>query len=90
MMIRLLLVMSLLIFSGCAGKSVCKPLGNNAFEIELKDNGTMDMLNSSRLEQEWNHEARKICPGGYTVQSQSYVTEKAFEPARLTGIITCR
>jgi hypothetical protein len=90
MTIKLVLVLFLLIFSGCAGETRHTQTGDHTFEIVMEDNGMMNMLNSSRLKQEWNNEAKKICPRGYTVQNQTVIPEKAFEPARLTGTVTCK
>lgn len=90
-MIRiLLLVLSLVVFSGCAGETRYSQAGNHSFEIVMEDNGMMHMLNSSRLDQEWNNEAKEICPNGYTVQNQTHIPERAFEPARLSGTVTCK
>ena len=90
MTIKLVLVTSFIIFSGCAGETRYTKTGNNTFEVVMEDNGMMYMLNSSRLEQEWKNEANKICPSGYTVQNQELIPERAFEPARLTGTVTCK
>jgi hypothetical protein len=87
---KLALVLSLVIFSGCAGETRYTQTGNHTFEIVMEDNGMMNMVNSSRLEQEWSNEAKKICPRGYTVQNQTRTLERAFEPARLTGTVTCK
>ena len=87
---KLVLVLSLVIFSGCAGESRYTQTGNRTFEVVMEDNGTMSLLNSSRLEQEWNDEANKLCPRGYTVQNQQHIPERAFEPARLSGTVTCK
>ena len=87
---KLVLVLSLVIFSGCAGKTRYTQTGNHTFEIVMEDNGMMNMLNSSRLEQEWNNEAKKLCPGGYTVKNQAQIPERAFEPARLAGTVACK
>jgi len=87
---KLVLVLSIVIFSGCAGETGYKQTANHTFEIVMEDNGMMNKLNSSRLEQEWNNEANKICPGGYTVQNQTLIPERAFEPAKLTGTVTCK
>jgi hypothetical protein len=87
---KLVLVLLLVIFSGCAGKTRYTQTGNQTFEVVMEDNGMMNMLNSSRLEQEWNNEAKKICPRGYTVQNQTFFPERAFESARLTGTVTCK
>ncbi len=87
---KLFLALSLIILSGCAGQSRYTKTGDNTFELVMEDNGTMSMLNTSRLEEEWNSEALKICPHGFTVQKQTYFQEEAFKPARLTGIISCK
>jgi len=87
---KLVLVLSLVIFSGCAGETRYTQTGNHTFEIIMEDNGMMNMLNSSKFEQEWNNEAKKICSRGYTVQNQTLIAERAFEPARLTGTVTCK
>jgi hypothetical protein len=87
---KLVLVLSLIIFSGCAGQSRYTQTGNETYEVVMEDNGTMSLLNSSRLEQEWNNEAEKLCPRGYIVKNQQHIPEKAFEPARLTGTVTCK
>ena len=90
-MIRiLLLVLSFVVFSGCAGERRYTKTGNHSFEIVMEDNGMMHLLNSSRLDQEWNNEAKKKCPLGYTVQNQTHSPERAFEPARLSGTVTCK
>ena len=87
---KLVLVLSFVIFSGCAGETRFTKTGDHTFEVVMEDNGMMYMLNSSRFEQEWKNEISKICPNGYTIQNQTYIPEKAFEPARLTGIVTCK
>lgn len=87
---KLVLALSLVILSGCAGESRYTQTGDHAFELVMEDTGIMSMLNTSRLEREWNNEAKKICARGYTVQKQTYFPEKAFEPARLVGTITCQ
>lgn len=87
---KLVLALFLVILSGCAGESRYTKTGDNTFELVMDDNGIMSMLNTSRLEREWNNEAAKICPKGYTVQNQTYILEKAFEPARLIGTISCK
>jgi hypothetical protein len=90
MTVKLVLVLSIAIFSGCAGKTSHTQTGEHSFEIIMVDNGIMNMLNSSRLEQEWNNEAKKLCPRGYTVQTQTNIPERAFEPGKLTGKVTCK
>ena len=87
---KMVLVLSLVVFSGCAGESRYTQTGDHVFELVMEDTGIMSMLNTSRLEREWNNEAKKLCPKGYIVQNQNYFPEKSFEPARLTGTITCK
>ncbi len=87
---KLVLALFIVIFSGCAGESRYTKIGNQTFELAMDDTGIMSMLNTSRLEQEWNNEAEKLCPKGYTVKNQTYFPEKSFEPARLIGTITCK
>lgn len=90
MLRKLVLALSLLILAGCAGESRYVRTGDHTFELVMDDTGIMSMLNTSRIEQEWNDEAKKICPQGYTVQNQTLIPEKAFEPARLIGTISCK
>jgi hypothetical protein len=87
---KLVLVSLLLIISGCAGESRYTQTGDHTFELVMKDDGIMSKLNTSRFEEEWNREALKICPRGYTVQNKMYTPEKAFEPAMMTGSISCK
>jgi len=87
---KLAVALSLLIISGCAGESRYTQTGDHMFELVMDDTGIMSMLNTSRLDQEWNNEAMKLCPKGYTVQKQTYIPEKAFEPAKLIGTISCK
>jgi hypothetical protein len=87
---KLVLALFLVILAGCAGESRYTKTGDHTFELVMEDNGTMSMLNTSRLEEEWNSEAQKICPHGFTVQKQTYFPEKAFKPARLIGSISCK
>ena len=87
---KLFLVLSLVILSGCSGESRYTRTGDHTFELVMDDTGIMSILNTSRLEREWNSEAGKICPQGYTVQNKTFSPEKAFEPARLTGTISCK
>ncbi len=86
----LFLVLSLAVLSGCAGEARYSQTGSRSYEIAVEDNGILSKINSSRIDQEWNDEAKKICPQGYTVQDQTYITERSFEPARLIGTISCR
>jgi hypothetical protein len=62
---------------------------SDTYEVEVYDDGAMAMLNSSLLHQDWADEAKKICPGGYTVVRQEYFREEPFKPARIVGIIRC-
>jgi hypothetical protein len=87
---KLVLALSILILSGCAGETRYTKTGDHTYELVMKDNGTMSKLNASRLLEEWNSEALKLCPAGYTVLNQTYVWEKAFEPAKLIGSISCK
>ncbi len=87
---KLFLALFMVVLCGCAGESRYTKTGDRTYELEMKDNGTMNMLNASRLFEEWNSEALKLCPGGYTVLQENYVWETAFEPARLMGTISCK
>lgn len=90
MMRKLIAALALVFISGCAGEYRYTQTGDHTYELVMDDTGIMSMLNTSRLDREWNNEAAKICPHGYTVQKQTYYPEKAFEPARLAGTISCR
>lgn len=87
---KLILVLSMAVLLGCAGESRYTKTGDKTYELEMKDNGTMSKLNASTLLEDWNDQARKLCPGGYAVLQQSYVWETVFEPARLIGTISCK
>ncbi len=87
---KLFLALSMVILCGCAGESRYAKTGDHTYELEMKDNGTMSKLNASRLFEDWNSEALKLCPAGYTVLQQTYVWETVFEPARLIGSISCK
>lgn len=62
----------------------------DSYEIEVRDDGTMAMLNSSVLHQDWEDAVKKVCTQGYTVVRQEYFEEQPFMPARIVGTVTCR
>ncbi len=86
----ILLLLSFALLAGCAGQSRYSQTGDHTYELIMEDNGFMNKANSSRLDKEWEAKAQEICPRGFTVQSQTYTQEKAFEAATLTGTIVCR
>jgi len=62
----------------------------DSYEVEVRDDGTTAMLNSSILHQDWEDAAKKVCPGGYIVVRHEYFKEEPFMPARIVGTVTCR
>lgn len=62
----------------------------DSIEIEVHDDGTMSYLNSSTLYRDWEDQAKKECPQGYTILRQRYYKEEPFIPARIVGAVQCR
>jgi hypothetical protein len=62
----------------------------DAYEVEVHDDGTTAMLNSSILHHDWDEAAKKVCPRGYAIVRQEYYKEEPFNPARIVGTITCQ
>jgi hypothetical protein len=62
----------------------------DTFEIEVHDDGTTSLLNSSILHQDWEDQAAKLCPKGYDVVRQQYYKEEPFSPAKIDGAVRCR
>lgn len=88
---RLILTMLFLLMTaaGCS-QTVRVAKVADSYEIEVLDDGTTAMLNSSILHNDWDEAARKVCPSGYTIVRKEYMEEEPFRPARITGAVTCR
>jgi len=83
------LLMILMLSAGCSQTVRVARLADS-YEIEVRDDGTTAMLNSSILHQDWDEAAKKTCPGGFKVVRQDYFKEEPFMPARIVGTVTCR
>jgi hypothetical protein len=79
----------LLLLSGCS-QTVHTAKIADTIEIEVHDDGTTSMLNSSILHRDWEEQAEKQCPQGYDVLRQQYYKEEPFCPARIVGAVRCR
>lgn len=79
----------LLLLSGCS-QTVHTAKVANTIEIEVHDDGTTALLNSSTLHRDWEEQAEKLCPQGYNVLSHHYFKEEPFSPARIVGAVQCR
>jgi hypothetical protein len=79
----------LLLSAGCS-QTVKVARVADSYEIEVRDDGTTAMLNSSILHQDWEDAAKKVCPRGYTVVRHDYFREEPFKSARIVGTVTCR
>ncbi len=62
----------------------------DTFEIEVHDDGTLAYLNSGTLHRDWEEQAERLCPRGYTVVRQQYHKEEPFSSARIVGAVQCR
>ena len=89
-MSRFFFLLSILLLSAGCSQTVKVARVADSYEIEVRDDGTTAMLNSSILHQDWDEAAKKVCPGGFTVVRQDYFREEPFKPARIVGTITCR
>jgi len=81
--------MILLFLSACS-QTVRTSKIADTYEIEVHDDGTTSLLNSSILHRDWEEQAEKICPMGYVVLRQQYHKEEPFSPARIVGAVRCR
>ncbi|MDD2337180.1 MAG: hypothetical protein PHD01_11445 [Geobacteraceae bacterium] len=79
----------LLLLTGCT-QTVHTAKVADTIEIEVHDDGTMSYLNSSTLYQDWEDQAKKECPQGYTILRQHYYKEEPFIPSRIDGAVQCR
>ena len=79
----------LLLLTGCS-QTVHTAKVADTIEIEVHDDGTTSMLNSSILHQDWEEQAEIQCPRGYDVLRQQYDKEEPFCPARIVGVVRCR
>lgn len=87
---RIILMLLIMAVSGCAGTTRYKATGTKTYEIEVVDDGVKNMIHSTRLYKDWENEAGRLCPQGYSVVNQKYYPEKVFNTARLVGTIDCR
>lgn len=85
----LFLLIIIMLSAGCSQTVKVARLADS-YEIEVRDDGTTAMLNSSILHQDWDEAAAKVCPGGFTVVRQDYFKEEPFTPARIVGTVVCR
>jgi hypothetical protein len=79
-----------LVFAAGCSQTIRTTRVADAYEIEVHDDGTMAMLNSGILHQDWDDVAKKVCPRGYTIVRQEYFKEEPFKPARIVGTISCK
>ncbi|MGA7828868.1 MAG: hypothetical protein WCA04_14495 [Geobacteraceae bacterium] len=79
----------LLLLSACS-QTVRISKVADTFEIEVHDDGTTSLLNSSILNRDWEEQAKQLCPKGYDVIRQQYYKEEPFSPARIVGAVRCR
>lgn len=79
----------LMLLSGCS-QTVRTTQVADTIEIEVHDDGTLSSINSSILHQDWEDQAKKECPRGYTIIEQRYYNEEPFSPAKIVGAVKCR
>jgi hypothetical protein len=89
-MARYALVFLALVFAAGCSQTVRTTRVADSYEVEVRDDGTTAMLNSSILHKDWDGAAKKVCPRGYTIVRQEYCKEEPFKPARIVGTITCQ
>jgi hypothetical protein len=87
---RIFFVLLIVAVSGCAGTTRYTMTGAKTYELEVVDDGVKHTIHSSQLHKDWEDEANKLCPQGYSVVSQTYHPEKVFKTAYIVGTIECR
>ncbi len=83
------LLMLLLLLTACS-QTVRTARVADTIEIEVHDDGTTSLLNSSILHRDWEEQAELHCPQGYDVLRHNYHKEEPFSPARIVGTVRCR
>lgn len=82
-------LLMLLLLTACS-QTVRTARVADTIEIEVHDDGTTALLNSSILHRDWEEQAEIHCPQGYDVLSHHYYKEEPFSPARIVGAVRCR